>query len=113
MSKSKDFLMKIINGKTIGLFSVITEAELLSGARNDKDEIDIYDVLNLMDAIEVERDIAVCAGRLRRKYAIHSAKLPDAIIAATAKKKGLTLATANEKHFKIFKEIEKEFVIEK
>lgn len=113
MSKSKDFLMKIIDGKAIGFFSVITEAELLSGSRDDEDETDIYDVLDLMKAIEVKRDIAASAGRLRRKYAAYNTKLPDAIIAATAKDKGLVLATANENHFKMFDEIEKEYVKEK
>jgi len=113
MSRSKDFLMKIIDGKAIGFFSVITEAELLSGARNDKDETDIYDILDLMEAIEVKRGIAASAGRLRRKYASYNTKLPDAIIAATAKENGLMLATANESHFRIFDEIEKEYIKEK
>lgn len=69
MGKSKDFLMKIIDGKAIGYFSVITEAELLSGARNEEDEKDIYDILDLMEAVEVKREIAISAGKLRRKYA--------------------------------------------
>lgn len=112
--KSKDFLMRIIDGKANGFFSVITEAELLSGARNAKEESNIYDILDLMEAIEVSRDIAVTAGKLRRKYyAAFNTKLPDAIIAATSKEKELILATANEKDFKVFEEIEKEFVKER
>lgn len=113
MGKSKDFLMKIIDGKAIGYFSVITEAELLSGARIEEDEKDIYDILDLMEAVEVKREIAASAGKLRRKYAAYNTKLPDAIIAATAKETRLILATANENHFKIFDEIEKEYVKEK
>ena len=109
-SKSKDFLFRIIDGKAAGFFSVITEAELMSGARDDKD--DIYDVLDVMEAVEINRDIAVSAGRLRRKYAAYSAKLPDALIAATAYEKDLILITANEKHFSVFEEIEKEYVTE-
>ncbi len=111
--KSKDFLMKIIDGEAIGFFSVITEAELLSGARDAKDENSIYAILDLMEAIEVDRDIAVSAGKLRRKYyGAHNTKLPDAIIAATSEKTGLILATANEKDFMVFDEIEKEYVKE-
>ncbi|MCL0066189.1 PIN domain-containing protein [Dehalococcoidia bacterium] len=54
-----------------------------------------------MEAIEVERDIAITAGKLRRKYyAAYNTELPDAIIAATAKERGLKLATANEKRFR-------------
>lgn len=111
-SKSKEFLMKIINGKTAGFFSVITEAELLSGARNDKEKASIYDILDIMEAIEVERKMAVTAGNFRRKYAAYGTKLPDAIIAATAKERELIVATANKKHFKVFDEIEKEYITE-
>lgn len=110
-NKSRDFLTKIIDGEVVGFFSVITEAELLSGARDAKDEARVYDVLDVMEAIEVERDIAITAGKLRRKYyAAYNTELPDAIIAATAKERGLKLATANEKHFRMFAEIEKEYV---
>ena len=86
--------------------------ELLSGARNAKDEHSIYNVLDIMNAIEIDRGIAASAGKLRRKYSKYNTKLPDALIAATASVKGLILATANEKHFKIFAEIETEFVHE-
>jgi predicted nucleic acid-binding protein len=82
--------MGIIEGKVVGFFSVITEAEPLSGARDTKDEASIYDVLDVMDAIAVKRDIAITAGKLRRKYhAAYNTELPDAIIAATAKEMGL------------------------
>jgi predicted nucleic acid-binding protein len=112
-NKSKEFLMRIIDGEVLGFFSVITESELLSGARDAKDEASIHDVLDVMEAIEVERDIAITAGKLRRKYyAAYDTELPDAIIAATAKERGLILASANEKHFRMFEEIEKEYVKE-
>jgi predicted nucleic acid-binding protein len=109
--KAKDFLLRIIDEEVLGFFSVITEAELLSGALNAKDEASIYAVLDVMVAIEVERDIAISAGKLRRKYyAVHKTTLPDAILVATAKERGLILGTANVKHFKMFSEINKEYV---
>jgi predicted nucleic acid-binding protein len=111
-SNSKDFLMKIINGNVEGYFSVITEAELLSGARNDTEKASIYDVLDVLEAIEVDRKIAVSAGNLRRKYIAYGTQLPDALIAATAKERKLIVATGNKKHFKVFDEIEKEYVKE-
>ena len=43
---------------------------------------------------------------------MYNTELPDAIIAATAKEKGLLLATANERHFRMFEEIEKVYVKE-
>ena len=108
---SKHFLMRIIDEESQGFFSVITEAELLSGALSAQDEASIYAVMDVMVAIEVERDIAISAGKLRRKYYdAHKTTLPDAILAATAKERGLVLATANIKHFKMFTEIEKEYV---
>lgn len=108
-----DFLMKIIDEKASGFFSVITEAELLSGSRNADDESAIYSILDYMEAIEVERNIAVTAGKLRQKYyAAYRTELPDAIIAATANEYELVLATANEKHFNMFKEIKTEYIKE-
>ncbi|MDO9516483.1 MAG: PIN domain-containing protein [Methanosarcinaceae archaeon] len=91
----------------------ITEAELLSGSRTADDESVIYSILDCMEAIEVERNIAVTAGKLRQKYySAYRTELPDAIIAATAVQYDLVLATANEKHFKIFEEIEAEYIKE-
>ena len=59
--------MKIIDESVFWFFSVITEAELLSGSRNADDECAIYSILDCMEAIEVERNIAVTAGKLRQK----------------------------------------------
>ncbi len=85
MGNARDFLMRIIDERVLGFFSVITEAELLSGSRNADDESAIYSILDYMEAIEVERNIAVTAGKLRQKYyAAYRVELPDAIIAATA-----------------------------
>lgn len=47
---ARDFLIKIIDERVNGAFSVITEAELLSGARNDDDEAAIYSILDYMEA---------------------------------------------------------------
>jgi len=108
-----DFLMGIVDERASGFFSVITEAELLSGSRNTDDESAIYSILDCMEAIEVERNIAVTAGKLRQKYyAAYRTELPDAIIAATANEYELVLATANEKHFNMFKEIKAEYIKE-
>ena len=108
---ARDFLLRIIDESVSGFFSVITEAELLSGSRNADDDAVIYSILDCMEAIEVERNIAVTAGKLRQKYyAAYRTELPDAIIAATANEYELILATANEKHFNMFTEIETEYI---
>ena len=94
--------MPIIVEGVSGFFSVITEAELLSGSRT-ADESAIYSILDCMEAIEVERNIAVTVGKLRQKYySVYRTELPDAIIAATA----------NEKHFNMYEEIEAEYIKE-
>ena len=112
-ANARNFLMPIIDGEALGFFSVITEAELLSGSRTASDEFAIYSILDYMEAIEVERKIAVTAGKLRQKYySFYRTELPDAIIAATAFQYDAVLATANEKHFKIFEEIEAEYIKE-
>jgi len=54
---ARDFLMRIIDESALGFFSVITEAELLSGSRNADDECAIYSILDCMEAIEVERNL--------------------------------------------------------
>ena len=110
---ARDFLLRIIDESVSGFFSVITEAELLSGSRNADDDAVIYSILDCMEAIEVERNIAVTAGKLRQKYyAAYRTNLPDAIIAATANEYELILATANEKHFNMITEIETEYIKE-
>ena len=104
---ARDFLMRIIDESASGFFSVITEAELLSGSRNADDEAAIYSILDCMEAIEVERNIAVTAGKLRQKYyAAYRTNLPDAIIAATAIEHAEPFCTANAKHFRPIHELD-------
>ena len=50
---------------------------------------------------------------MRQKYySAYRTELPDAIIAATANEYELILATANEKHFNMYDEIEAEYIKE-
>ncbi|HWE65252.1 MAG TPA: PIN domain-containing protein [Acidimicrobiales bacterium] len=48
------------------------------------------------EAIPVDRAVAERAGRIRRETGL---RLPDALIAATALERGLTLTTRNRRHF--------------
>ena len=64
-TNARDFLVAIIDGGALRFFSVITKAELLAGSRTADDESAIYSILDCMEAIEVERNIAVTAGKLR------------------------------------------------
>lgn len=86
-------LADFLDGKSISI-SIITELELLSfdkltasEVRSIKSYIDSIEVLNLNELIKEETI------QLRRRKLL---KLPDAIIAATAKTMNLTLLTADQ-----------------
>lgn len=74
-------------------YSVVTRAELFAG--NSATEI-VSILLAPFREIDVRRDIAELAGRLRRESGI---RLPDALIAATAIENKLSLFTRNRSDF--------------
>jgi len=74
-------------------YSVVTRAELFAG--NTATEI-VRVLLAPFREIEVGREIAERAGRLRRESGI---RLPDALIAATAVEHKLSLFTRNRSDF--------------
>lgn len=74
-------------------YSVVTRAELFAG--NTATEI-VSVLLAPFREIEVGREIAERAGRLRRESKI---RLPDALIAATAVEHKLSLFTRNRSDF--------------
>lgn len=97
--KARDFLKQIKSEDSDTLYSVITKAEIYSGVR-PKEEEKVAMLLSSMEEAQIDGEIAVAAGRYRNKfYASHSLLLPDALIAASAKKVGAVLFTLNEKHY--------------
>lgn len=80
--------------------SVITLAEIYTGFRSDKEEKLAMDFCNLFERIEVNEEIAILAGRFRKKYGkSHGVGMADCVIAATAHYEDATLVTLNKKHF--------------
>lgn len=75
-------------------YSVLTRSELFAGRASEEDVI--QNLLSSFREIEVGREIAEEAGRIRRSTRI---PLPDAVIAATATMLGLTLLTRNRRDF--------------
>ncbi len=90
--------------------SVITIAEVMAGARNAAEERDAADMWRLVKVLRVDADIALRAGALVRIYASsHAVELPDALIAATAERSNLRLATLNTKHFPMFARLKRPY----
>jgi predicted nucleic acid-binding protein len=81
-------------GRNRLLYSVITRAELFAG--RNVDESAVGKLLGPFGEIEVDRDIAEEAGRIRREAGV---SLPDCLIAATARLKGIPVVTRNRRHF--------------
>ncbi len=78
--------------------SVVTHLEVYAGMHSHE-EYQTRKLLTRFLAYEVDRAIAERAGEFVRRYHDRGASIPDAIIAATAVRHGLTLVTLNPKHF--------------
>ncbi len=78
-------------------YSVITRAELQSGAASGFEAEQIRRLLGAMIEYPVDRQIANVAGRIRSELGI---RLPDALIAATALVHGLSVDTRNLSDFR-------------
>jgi predicted nucleic acid-binding protein len=75
-------------------YSIVTLAELFAGARVDESAVRL--LLAPFAILSVDRAIAERAGRIRRQS---GTRIADAIIAATALERGLTLMTRNFRDF--------------
>ncbi len=78
--------------------SSITRAELFAGQRGD--ERRVGRLLGALVELPVDRAVAERAGRIQRAF---GARLPDALIAATAIEHGLVLMTRNLRDFEMIK----------
>lgn len=77
----------------------IIQIEVLCGAGLDEEDAAALKLLlDSMQMIELDSEIAQETIKLRRKYKI---KLPDALIAATAMRRKIPLWTHNAKDFKM------------
>lgn len=85
---------RFVQGPNLISYSVVTRCELFAGSRVD--EPALRTLLAAITEIEVDRAIAERAGRIRRDTGIRFA---DALIAATALERSLTLVTRNVRDF--------------
>jgi predicted nucleic acid-binding protein len=79
--------------------SLITNVELLSGARQGEEKV-LQDFLGAFDRIGLDDNIAEAAGRYMGLYRnSHGINTVDAVIAASALVRGAVLYTLSERHF--------------
>jgi len=89
--------------------SIQTYMELLQGAKDKVQHRIIKQFLHdfAFETISLSENIGHRAAIYVEEYALsHAVRAADAIIAATAIENGLTLASANAKHFRVIKELD-------
>lgn len=91
------------------LVSVVTYIEMIQGMRN-KHELNAFrNQFRNWNAriIYINEEISAKAMfYIERNYLSHSLRLADALIGATGLVYGMPLATCNDKHYKVIKELE-------
>ena len=98
----------IENSNTI-LISVVTYIELVQGMRNKKELSSLRKALHGWNAQILYLSEEVSAKAMffvEQHFLSHSLQLADALIGATAIASGFPLLTANDKHYKIMKDIQ-------
>lgn len=90
--------------------SVITATELIAGVRNTQERRLIERLLAVCTTHDIDLETASLAGDYVRQYGpSHGVDPIDALIAATAKARGLELATLNLKHFPMIKGLKRPY----
>jgi predicted nucleic acid-binding protein len=79
------------------LISRISWMEVLVGAENADEDIEIRDFLSLFTLVEAGSEVSELAVELRRE---HKLRLPDAIVLASAHHEGCLLITRNTRDFR-------------
>jgi predicted nucleic acid-binding protein len=86
------------------ILSSIVVAELYAGAKGDKEQVALDNLISIFRVVPVSIDIAKIGGLYKRDYGkSHGVGLADAIIAATAEVENAELKTLNIKHYPMLK----------
>jgi len=86
--------------------SAVTVAELFQGVREGRERTELATMLSAMVVLPLTQEIAEQAGLFRRDYrASLGCGLADCMIAATAAKHRLELATLNARHFQMLPQV--------
>ena len=91
------FVSKLPNDVAISSISV---AELYAGVRDGAETQALSNLLDTLEVIDLNRDIAQAGGLIRREHVkAHGVGLNDALIAATAVNRKACLYTLNMNHY--------------
>ena len=88
------------------LISAVTVAELYAGVREGEERTRLDRFLRAFEIVPVDVSLAVQGGLYRRDYSkSHDVGLADAMIAATATQRQISLVTLNRKHFPMLQDV--------
>ena len=103
LSRGDAKAVKAVNTDSDRVISAVTYMEFLAGCENKQKLATFQKLLDVYDfeIIEISSSISAMAGNLVYQYALsHSLEMGDALIAATAIKKGVMLLTANAEDYR-------------
>ncbi len=103
LSRGDAKAVKAVNTDSDRVISAVTYMEFLAGCESKQKLAAFQKLLDAYDfeIIEISSSISAMAGNLVYQYALsHSLEMGDALIAATAIKKGVMLLTANDKDYR-------------
>ncbi|MBU1054340.1 MAG: type II toxin-antitoxin system VapC family toxin [Proteobacteria bacterium] len=107
--KGNEKAFKAIEGSKDFFISVITYMELVQGMRNKIELNHLRKALHIWNSkiLYLSEEISAKAMFfVEQHYLSHSIQLADALIGATAIVYGLPILTGNDKHYKIFKNLQ-------
>jgi len=86
--------------------SALTVAELYAGVREGKERRAVEALLEHLPTIPLDAEMAAKGGLYKRQYGkAHGVGIVDALLAACAELKGLSLVTKNRTHFPMLEEV--------
>lgn len=109
--RGREAAVAFVSGlKSTPAISAITATELIAGAKGKREEEAIERIFATYEVAEIDLEIARLAGDYVRDFGkSHGVDPIDALIASTAKTKGLDLATLNLKHFPMLKGLKRPY----
>ncbi|MCD6186774.1 MAG: type II toxin-antitoxin system VapC family toxin [Desulfuromusa sp.] len=107
--KGNEKAYQIIENSNGFFISVVTYMELVQGMRNKQELNTLRKALHIWNAkiLYISEEISAKAMfYVEQHFLSHSIQLADALIGATAISHGIPVLTANDKHYKVMKDLQ-------